>query len=276
AVCQFWLIQNAHDPSKLMAETPCKLLRYLVSDNNNIDADAEVEVMKMCMPLLSPASGAGELIAKLDLNDPSAVRKVEPFHGGFPRLGLPTAISGKVHQRCAATLNVARMILADYEDKVDEVVQDLLNCLDSPELPFLQWQECFAVLATRLPKNLRNMAHVSSCDEKERGALARLIEPLMSLAKSYEGGRESHARVIVHSLFEEYLSVEELFNDNMLADVIERMRQQYKKDLLKIVDIVLSHQGIINKNKLVLRHLEQNKREGLVSMISKALTKPFL
>lgn len=26
------------------------------------------------------------------------------------------------------------------------------------------------------------------------------------------------------------------------ADVIERMRQQYKKDLLKIVDIVLSHQ----------------------------------
>jgi len=35
-------------------------MRYLVSDNSNIDADtpyAEVEVMKMCMPLLSPASG---------------------------------------------------------------------------------------------------------------------------------------------------------------------------------------------------------------------------
>ncbi|XP_019100885.1 PREDICTED: acetyl-CoA carboxylase 1-like [Camelina sativa] len=297
------LLQNDHDPSKLMAETPCKLLRYLVSDNSNIDADtpyAEVEVMKMCMPLLSPASGvihfkmsegqamqAGELIAKLDLDDPSAVRKAEPFHGSFPRLGLPTAISGKVHQRCAATLNAARMILAGYEHKVDEVVQDLLNCLDSPELPFLQWQECFAVLATRLPKDLRNMleskyrefesisrnsltadfpakplkgileAHLCSCDDKERGALERLIEPLMSLAKSYEGGRESHARVIVHSLFEEYLSVEELFNDNMLADVIERMRQQYKKDLLKIVDIVLSHQGIKNKNKLVLRLMEQ-------------------
>ncbi|KAG7648582.1 Biotin carboxylase-like N-terminal domain [Arabidopsis thaliana x Arabidopsis arenosa] len=297
------LLQNDHDPSKLMAETPCKLMRYLVSDNSNIDADtpyAEVEVMKMCMPLLSPASGvihfkmsegqamqAGELIANLDLDDPSAVRKAEPFHGSFPRLGLPTAISGRVHQRCAATLNAARMILAGYEHKVDEVVQDLLNCLDSPELPFLQWQECFAVLATRLPKNLRNMleskyrefesisrnslttdfpakllkgileAHLSSCDEKERGALERLIEPLMSLAKSYEGGRESHARVIVHSLFEEYLSVEELFNDNMLADVIERMRQLYKKDLLKIVDIVLSHQGIKNKNKLVLRLMEQ-------------------
>ena len=54
------LLQNDHDPSKLVAETPCKLLRYLVSDGSHVDADmpyAEVEVMKMCMPLLSPASG---------------------------------------------------------------------------------------------------------------------------------------------------------------------------------------------------------------------------
>ncbi|KAI8023205.1 Acetyl-CoA carboxylase 1 [Camellia lanceoleosa] len=80
----------------------------------------QVEVMKMCMPLLSPTSGiihflmsegqamqAGELIARLDLDDPSAVRKAEPFHGSFPILGPPTAISEKVHQRCAASLNAA-------------------------------------------------------------------------------------------------------------------------------------------------------------------------
>ncbi|XP_031273028.1 acetyl-CoA carboxylase 1-like [Pistacia vera] len=296
------LLQNDHDPSKLVAETPCKLLRFLVSDVSHIDADtpfAEVEVMKMCMPLLSPASGlirfkmaegqamqAGELIASLDLDDPSAVRKAEPFHGSFPVLGAPTAISGKVHQRCAASLNAARMILAGYEHNIDEVVQSLLNCLDSPELPFLQWQECLAVLSTRLPKELKNEleskfkgfegisssqnvdfpakllrgvleAHLSSCPEKERGAQERLVEPLMSLVKSYEGGRESHACVIVQSLFEEYLSIEELFNDNIQADVIERLRLQYTKDLLKVMDIVLSHQGIRSKNKLVLRLMEQ-------------------
>ncbi|KAA0067414.1 acetyl-CoA carboxylase 1-like [Cucumis melo var. makuwa] len=296
------LLQNDHDPSKLVAETPCKLLRYLVSDDSHIDADApyaEVEVMKMCMPLLSPASGvvhfemsegqamqAGELIAKLDLDDPSAVRKAEPFHGSFPILGPPTAISGKVHQRCAANLNAARMILAGYEHNIEEVVQNLLNCLDSPELPFLQWQECMSVLATRLPKELKfeleakyrefegisssqNVdfpakllrsileAHSSSCPEKEKGAQERLLEPLVSLVKSYDGGRESHARVIVQSLFEEYLSVEELFSDNIQADVIERLRLQYKKDLLKVVDIVLSHQGIRSKNKLILQLMEQ-------------------
>ncbi|TXG52858.1 hypothetical protein EZV62_022027 [Acer yangbiense] len=296
------LLQNDHDPSKLVAETPCKLLRYLVSDGSHIDADApyaEVEVMKMCMPLLSPASGviqfkmaegqamqAGELIARLDLDDPSAVRKAEPFHGSFPILGPPTAIYGKVHQRCAASLNAARMILAGYEHNIDEVVQNLLNCLDSPELPFLQWQECLAVLSTRLPKDLKYElelkckefdwvsstqiidfpakllrgvleAHLSSSSDKERGSQERLVEPLMSLVKSYEGGRESHACIIVQSLFEEYLSIEELFSDNIKADVIERLRLQYNKDLLRVVDIVLSHQGVRGKNKLILRLMEQ-------------------
>ncbi|XP_042493144.1 acetyl-CoA carboxylase 1-like [Macadamia integrifolia] len=296
------LLQNDHDPSKLVAETPCKLLRFLVQDGSHVEADtpyAEVEVMKMCMPLLLPASGvihfkmsegqamqAGDLIARLDLDDPSAVRKAEPFNGSFPVLGPPTAVSGKVHQRCAASLNAARMILAGYEHNIDEVVQDLLNCLDSPELPFLQWQECMAVLATRLPKDLKNEldakykeyegisdyqknaefpakllrgaleAHLLSCPDKEKATQERLVEPLMSLVKSYEGGRESHARVIVQSLFEEYLSIEELFSDNIQADVIERLRLQYKKDLLKVVDIVLSHQGVRRKNKLILRLME--------------------
>ncbi|XP_043720537.1 acetyl-CoA carboxylase 1-like [Telopea speciosissima] len=296
------LLQNDHDPSKLAAETPCKLLRFLVQDGSHVEADtpyAEVEVMKMCMPLLLPASGvihfkmsegqamqAGDLIARLDLDDPSAVRKAEPFTGSFPVLGPPTAISGKVHQRCAASLNAARMILAGYDHNIDEVVQDLLNCLDSPELPFLQWQECMAVLATRLPKDLRNEldakykeyeriadsqknvdfpakllrsvleAHLLSCPDKEKATQERLVEPLMSLVKSYEGGRESHARVIVQSLFEEYLSIEELFSDNIQADVIERLRLQYTKDLLKVVDIVLSHQGVRSKNKLILRLME--------------------
>ncbi|XXG61284.1 hypothetical protein AAC387_Pa04g2982 [Persea americana] len=296
------LLQNDHDPSKLVAETPCKLLRFLVPDGSHMDTDApyaEVEVMKMCMPLLLPASGvihfiisegqamqAGDLIARLDLDDPSAVRKAEPFHGCFPVLGPPTAVSGKVHQRCAVALNSAQMILAGYEHNIDEVVQDLLNCLDSPELPFLQWQESMAVLATRLPKDLKNEldskykehevnsssqknidfpakllrgvleAHLLSCPEKERATQERLVEPLMSLVKSYEGGRESHARVIVQSLFEEYLSVEEIFSENIEADVIEHLRLHYKKDLLKVVDIVLSHQGVRSKNKLILRLME--------------------
>lgn len=162
--------QKEHDPSKLLADTPCKLLRFLVADGSHVDADtpyAEVEVMKMCMPLLLPASGvihfvmpegqamqvlllsvvslppslplsmlasfynnskclffyfqANDLIARLDLDDPSSVRRAEPFHGSFPKVGPPTAISGKVHQKFAASVNSAHMILAGYEHNINEV-----------------------------------------------------------------------------------------------------------------------------------------------------------
>ena len=42
-------------------------------------------------------------------------------------LGPPTAISGKVHQRCAASLNAARMILAGYDHNIDEVFSHCLT-----------------------------------------------------------------------------------------------------------------------------------------------------
>jgi len=297
------LLQNDHDPSKLLAETPCKLLRFLVADGAHVDADvpyAEVEVMKMCMPLLSPASGvihvmmsegqalqAGDLIARLDLDDPSAVKRAEPFDGMFPQTGLPVAASGQVHKRYAASLNAAQMVLAGYENNISEVVQDLVCCLDDPELPFLQWDELMSVLATRLPRNLKSEledkykeyklnfyrgenkdfpskllrdtieANLAYGSEKEKATNERLVEPLVSLLKSYKGGRESHAHFVVKSLFEEYLAVEELFSDGIQSDVIETLRHQHSKDLQKVVDIVLSHQGVRNKAKLVTALMEK-------------------
>ena len=64
---------------------------------------------------------ANDLIARLDLDDPSSVRRAEPFHGSFPKLGPRTAISGKVHQKFAASVNSAHMILAGYEHNINEV-----------------------------------------------------------------------------------------------------------------------------------------------------------
>lgn len=50
--------------------------------------------------------------------------------------------------------------------------------------------------------------------DKDRVTLERLVEPLLLLARSYEGGREGHACSIVQTLFNVYLSVEEVFNEN--------------------------------------------------------------
>lgn len=290
------LLQNDHDPSQLVAETPCKLMRYLVPDGGHVRSDeayAEVEVMKMCMPLLAPAAGtlrfrmaegaamaAGDLIARLDLDDPSAVRKAAPFDGSLPPLGPPAALGGKVHQRCARAIAAARHILAGYSHTIEQVVHELLETLRDPMLPWLQWADVNAVLATRLPKDLRSRleavtsalplgspfpadevllileSSLEELPERESSAQARVLAPMVELVASYTGGLEGHARGVVKELFEEYAAVEELFSQKAQADAIEVLRQQHKKDLSRVVDIVLSHQGVKQKNALVIRLLD--------------------
>ena len=81
---------------------------------------------------------ASDLIARLDLDDPSSVRRAEPFHGTFPKLGPPTAISGKVHQKFAASVNSAHMILAGYEHNINHVRHmSVYTCSSTFVLPCL-------------------------------------------------------------------------------------------------------------------------------------------
>ena len=60
--------------------------------------------------------------------------------------------SGELYACYSLSYNILTAVFRIFS----QVVQSLLTCLDSPELPFLQWQECLSVLATRLPKDLRN------------------------------------------------------------------------------------------------------------------------
>ena len=51
--------------------------------------------------------------------------------------------AAKDHSRCAVVL------AAGYEHPVDQVVEDLLSCLDDPALALLQWNEAFGVVQVR-------------------------------------------------------------------------------------------------------------------------------
>lgn len=54
------LIAKEADPSRVVALSPGKLVRQLVANGEHVEqgqAFAELEVMKMMMPLLSPAAG---------------------------------------------------------------------------------------------------------------------------------------------------------------------------------------------------------------------------
>lgn len=94
------VFEKENDPSLLRTNSPGKLVRYLVDNGEHVRAGApyaEIEVMKMYLSLMTTEAGtiqhlkpqgvvleAGDPIAKLVLDDPAKIRKVEIFSGSFP------------------------------------------------------------------------------------------------------------------------------------------------------------------------------------------------
>lgn len=83
------------------------------------------QVMKMMMPLLAPASGtitfelpegavlaAGDVIARLDLDDPSSIVRAREYSGALPELGPPVICSDTVDYRFKEACSAAKMIMA--------------------------------------------------------------------------------------------------------------------------------------------------------------------
>jgi len=98
------LMPTIFDPSELRTDVTGKVVRYLQDNGAPVEAGqpyVEVEAMKMIMPLkatesgkishnLSPGTviGAGDLLATLELKDPSKVKKIDNFDG---MLDIPEA-----------------------------------------------------------------------------------------------------------------------------------------------------------------------------------------
>jgi acetyl-CoA carboxylase/biotin carboxylase 1 len=72
------------------------------------------------------ALSAGELIARLDLDDPSKVKRAEKFTGDLPALSPPTVYCDRVDHRFTQALNAAKMIMAGKK------VNSLLACCSLP------------------------------------------------------------------------------------------------------------------------------------------------
>ncbi len=98
----------------MKTSTAGKLVRYLIENNSQVKpgtAFAEMEVMKMYLPLVATESGkitflksegsileAGATIATLTLDDPTQVRKAVLYEGSLPEM-KPSIVRGeKPHQ----------------------------------------------------------------------------------------------------------------------------------------------------------------------------------
>lgn len=162
------------DPTQLRATSPGKLTRILVPEGGHVQAGkpyAEMEVMKMCLPLLVPASGqvrmvktlgatisSGDLLGVVALDDPGEVKHARPYEGPLPSFG-PAAVQGdRVHHRFSSARSVLESTLDGYATPISAVqssIQEMEYLLSLPSLPKAMFLEGLSNLQGRLPSHVQ-------------------------------------------------------------------------------------------------------------------------
>ncbi|KAK3720002.1 acetyl-coenzyme-A carboxylase [Vermiconidia calcicola] len=166
------MLEEENDPTQLRTQSPGKLVRFTVENGEHVRKGhpfAEVEVMKMYMPLIAQEDGivnlikqpgatlaAGDILGILALDDPSKVKSAQPFLGRLPEFGAPVVLGNKPPQRFAHLFRVLQHILQGYDNQVimKHTVKELISVLRDPELPYGEWTAQASALHSRMPQKL--------------------------------------------------------------------------------------------------------------------------
>lgn len=292
------LLEQENDPTQLRTPSPGKLVQFTVENGEHVKAGqafAQVEVMKMVMPLLTQEAGtislikqpgatleAGDMLAIIALDDPSRVKHAQPFSGQLPDLGPPQVVGNKPPQRFELLHNILQNILQGFDNQVimASTLKEMVEVLRDPELPYGQWNAQFSALHARMPSKLdtqftqivdRAKARKAEFPAKQlsktmsrfleenvspadTGLLKSALQPLVDVLEQYMEGLKVHELHVFCRLLEAYYETEKLFSSRNARDedVVLRLREENKDDILKVVHTVLSHSRIGAKNNLVL------------------------
>jgi acetyl-CoA carboxylase/biotin carboxylase 1 len=319
------MIEDERDPTQLRSPSPGKLVRYLIESGDHVnagDAYAEIEVMKMIMPVTASESGIvqfmkqpgqqlaqGELLGILSLDDPSKVKFAKPFEGLLPSFELTNGRYGtKPHQLLREHLEVLYDDLAGYDNQAHVLssLRIVQTELQNPDLPFSNAHDVLSALSGRIPAKLEEEIRyiVDNCRAsklefpsnklkrlisifieenvplKERQAVTIAITPLQTLIDAFLFGLKVHEWQIYSDLLNYFCEIEEPFTDqnHTQEEVILKLRDD-NKDLDQVVKLILSHNKLGSKIKLILALLDIIKSESpkasmtTESGVHKALTR---
>lgn len=299
------LIEQENDPTQLRSPSPGKLVRFLVESGEHVkagEAFAEIEVMKMYMPLIAAEDGcpqfikqpggtleAGDIVGILTLDDPSRVHHAKPFEGQLPQMGLPSIVGNKPAQRFAALLDTLQNILLGFDNQsvLHSSVKELISVLRNPELPYSEASSILSTLSGRMSPHLetgiRSTIETAAAKGLEFPAarILRLIEQFMA-----ENIRPQDRLTFLASLagfdvmvqrYSKGLAAHEWHTIGLLFqayidtekvfsgrtdDAVLALRDAHRDSLDVVAGLVLSHNRAASKNNLILVLLDHIKREG--------------
>jgi biotin carboxylase/acetyl-CoA carboxylase carboxyltransferase component/biotin carboxyl carrier protein len=170
---QTCLFPDEYDPTRICANAAGKLVHYLSDDGVHVDKGspyAEIEVMKMLMPLLAPESGTlhhvkpegavlspGDLLATLELDDASCVTKAEEFRGTLAQPAPVDNSTVKPHTLLVQAMDTLQKSMRGYQistEQQSKALDDVRTALKDPSLPMHEFLEPLFVLGGRIPGSL--------------------------------------------------------------------------------------------------------------------------
>ncbi|KAF7370658.1 hypothetical protein MSAN_00698800 [Mycena sanguinolenta] len=227
------LIEQENDPTQLRSPSPGKLIRYFLDSGDHINAGeqyAEIEVMKMYMPLVASEDGTlqlikqpgvslapGDILGILTLDDPTRVKHAKPFEGLLPPMGAPGVIGNKPHQRLARCVSTLEDILDGFDNQavMASTFKDLIDVLHEPDLPYSQTTAILSSLSGRMP-----------------GKLEESIRSAIDVAKT-KGPAQEFPAVRIKKVLEHYIQ------DNVLP----QDRTMFRAQLAPVFDVLERFNG---------------------------------
>jgi acetyl-CoA carboxylase/biotin carboxylase 1 len=180
-----------YDPTKMVADSAGKLVRCLVEDGAHVTKGApfaEVEVMKMLMPLLAQESGTltweksegstmlpGDVLATMALDDASGIKTAELFNGELPqekwRVGkeeMNADTKPNILLRSAMkTFNTILQGFSVPKDEQESALAHFVMATSNKQLPLFEVEEVLSTLTGRMPPVVANAINTLVADYKK-------------------------------------------------------------------------------------------------------------
>ncbi|KAK4561411.1 acetyl-coenzyme-A carboxylase [Recurvomyces mirabilis] len=297
------LLEQENDPTQLRTPSPGKLVKYALENGSHIkkgQAFAEVEVMKMYMPLLAQEDGivnflkqpgatleAGDVLGILGLDDPTKVKSAQPFLGHLPEFGTPLVLGAKPPQRFTYLYSVLQHILQGYDNQVimAQSLKGLIEVLRDPELPYGEWSAQASALHSRMPAKLDQS--FEQIVERAHGRQAEF--PAKQLQKALEKFLSENTSPgdadLLRSGLAPLLDIMTKYNDGLKAQefgvMIELFRQYYAVESIFSARQTRDEEVVIalrdaNRDKVaqvvqtVLSHTRASAKNNLIVAIMQA------
>lgn len=287
------IFTQEYNPTTLKSTVAGKLARYLVKNNTKVRRGmpyAEVEVMKMYMPLLTKEAGIinfekqegailcpGDCIATMQLDDPSCVKQAESYTGVIDTYSSSPAKSIKVLFRLQNALKILHKVLDGFivpDPCMEGAIEELFSLLQDPKLMCDEIMEELSKISSRIPARLYtaisnlistylkskseqqlDVGQISTLIEDHGGSTATL-EPLLAILKTYENGLFSKHVSIMESLIGKYVFIEKKFSGKTIDENLMTLRREHIEGLDVVYPYHRSHALLSTKNNVVQRLLE--------------------